>query len=102
MQQDLETARLLGEIQGQLRELNHSSANRAQEAAAFARQLAKLEVVPEQIARIEGRLLTMEFDKYKRDGAMGIGAWLLKSPVVAWVISAGVTAWAFLTKGAGQ
>lgn len=102
MQQDLDSARLLGEIQGQLRELNHSSANRAQEAVAFARQLAKLEIVPEQIARIESRLLAMEFDKQKRDGALGIGAWLLRSPVMAWIVSAGVATWAFLTRGAGQ
>lgn len=98
---DTTTALLLGELRGQLRELIHQMSNRAQEATAFARQLAKLESVPDRLLAIENRLSTLESDKDKRDGAMGFGSWLLRSPLVGWIAGAAIVVWAYV-KGVFQ
>lgn len=98
---DPETAMMLGEMRGQLRELIHNQNNQVMKNDAIARALAKLESLPEDIAEIKDRLTALERDKDRRDGAMGFGSWLLKSPVVAWLMAAAVVVWTWL-RGQGQ
>lgn len=93
---DPNTAMLLGEVRGQLREIIHNMNNQGQERAAMARQLAKLEQVPDRLTAIESRLNSLETDRHRRDGAMGFGVWLLKSPLVGWIAGAGVAVWAYV------
>lgn len=47
------------------------------------------------------RIVALETDKNRRDGAMGFGGWLLKSPLVGWLVTAGVMAWALLKDRTG-
>lgn len=96
---DPNTALLLGEVRGQLRELNHGMNNMAQERAAIVRQLAKLEAIPDRLTALEIRLNSLETDRSRRDGAVGFGAWMLKSPLVGWAAGAAIAAWAYFTKG---
>lgn len=95
------TALMLGEIRGQLREAIHNMNNQGQKLEAIGEKLAKLEGVPDQLAKLDERMTALEADRHRRDGAMGLGGWLLKSPVVAWLVAAGVAAWTYF-KGHGQ
>ncbi len=98
---DPDTAMALGEIRGQLREIIHTMRNEEMKNDALARTIAKLENVPDDIAEIKKRLTALERDKDRRDGAVGFGAWLLKSPLVAWLAAAALMAWTWW-KGQGQ
>ena len=98
---DPDTAMALGEIRGQLREIIHSMRNEEMKNDALAKTIAKLESVPDDIAEIKSRLTTLERDKDRRDGAVGLGGALLRSPVVAWIFAAAVVAWEWV-KGHGQ
>lgn len=99
MSDDPNTMMILGEVRGQLREMNHHMTNQTAENAVIARQLAKLESVPTRLDAIEKRLGDLEKDRHRRDGAMGIGSWLMKSPVIAWIVAAAVGVVAYI-KGA--
>lgn len=92
---DTNTAMLLGEVRGQLRELIHNMNNRAVENAHIVKTLAKLEDVPDQIAKINDRLANLETDRNRRDGAMSFGAWLMRSNLVIYVIMGGAAIWAW-------
>jgi hypothetical protein len=99
---DTNTVLILGEVRGQLREIIHNMNNQAQKNDAVAAQLAKLEGMPERLSAIETRLVSLETDKHRRDGAMGFGGWLMKSPLIGWLAGFGVAAWAYLTGKLGQ
>ncbi len=86
----------LGEIRGQLRELIHNQNNHAMKQDSIGDKLAKLEGVPDQLDRIDGRLTELEKDRYHRDGAMGLGGWLLKSPAITWLLMAALAVWTYL------
>lgn len=79
---DLETGvpYLLGQIQGQLRELIHSSNNNGQRIEALSTRVAALEASND-----------------RREGAAGVVQMILKSPMIGWLVGAGVSAWAVLT-----
>lgn len=96
MTDDPNTILILGEVRGQLREIIHDMNNQSAERATMARQLAKLESVPDRLGAIETRLNALETDKHRRDGAMGFGSWLLKSPLVGWIAGAGIAVWAYV------
>lgn len=93
---DPNTILILGEVRGQLREMNHHMNNQSAENAVIARQLAKLESVPSRLDAIEKRLIELETDKHRVDGALGFGTWFLKSPVVGWIVGAAALVWAYL------
>lgn len=71
---------LLGQIQGQLRELIHSSNNNGQKLEALSARVGALEAANE-----------------RREGAAGVLAVLLKSPAIGWLAGAAISAWAVLT-----
>jgi hypothetical protein len=98
---DPDTAMMLGEMKGQLRELIHQGNNQAMKNDAVARTLAKLEGMPDQLTKIEERLTTLETDKDRRDGRDGLWSALIRSPLVAWLFAAAVIGWTWL-KGHGQ
>lgn len=89
-------AEKLGEIRGQLREMIHNQNNHAMKQDGMSDRLARLDSVPEQLTKIEDRLTSLETDRHRRDGAMGFGGWLVKSPLVAWVAALFVIAWTYL------
>jgi hypothetical protein len=91
------TMMILGEVRGQLREIIHNMNNQALKNDAVAAQLAKLEGVPAQLKAMEERLTNLETDKHRRDGAMGFGLQILKSPIVGWLAGFGFAAWAYLS-----
>lgn len=102
------TAFQLGKIEGQLRELIHTQNNQAMKGDAVAEKISKLEGLPDDIAEIknglaklDGRLTALEVDKHRRDGAMGFGSWLMKSPLVAWLAAGALVLWTWL-KDQGQ
>lgn len=71
---------LLGEIRGQLRELIHSSNNNGQ-----------------KIEALTTRVLALEAEYQRRQGAQGVVAAIMRSPALGWLVGAVVTAWAILT-----
>lgn len=93
---DPAAAEAIGEVRGQLRELIHSVNNQGQQNEAIGKALAKLEDVPKQLAQIELRLTQLETDKHRRDGAIGLGGMLLKSPLVGWIAGFGVAIYVWL------
>jgi hypothetical protein len=99
---DPNTTLLLGEVRGQLRELIHNMKDQQQERSAIVRQLTKLETVPDRLEAIERRLALLEVDKNRRDGLLGLGSWLLKTPLLGWVVGIAIAAWAFFTGKLGQ
>ena len=99
---DMGLARAVGKIEGQLRELIHGQNNQSQKLDAIAREVATNSKVPAQVADLDSRVTALETDKNKRDGAMGFGGWLLRSPLFGWLATAAVVAWAALKGKAGQ
>ena len=102
------TAFQLGKIEGQLRELIHTQNNQAMKGDAVAEKISKLENLPEDIgeikqglAKLDTRLTTLEVDKHRRDGAMGFGGAMARSPIFQWLGLALVALWAWW-KGHGQ
>ena len=95
------TAFQLGKIEGQLRELIHNMNNEAMKNTARDEKLAKLSNVPDDITAIKVEIATLKTDKDRRDGAMGLGAALIRSPLLAWLFAAALIAWTWW-KGNGQ
>lgn len=93
---------ILGEVRGQLREIIHTMNNQSMKNDAVAKQLAKLESMPEQLSKLEARMTALEQDRYRRDGAMGLGSWLMKTPLLGWVVGICIAAWAYFREGVGQ
>ena len=98
---DPDTAMILGEIRGQLRELIHNMRNEEMKNDVLAKTIAKLESVPGDIAEIKQRLTTLEMDRHRRDGAMGFGTWFLRSPLIGWLAGFSLALW-FWWKEQGQ
>lgn len=77
---DTNTAMILGEIRGQLRELIHTGNNNAQKLDALGM-----------------RVMTLESERSRRDGASGLMAAIMRAPAVGWMVGAVTTVWAILT-----
>jgi hypothetical protein len=95
------TAFQLGKIEGQLRELIHQNANEAMKNTARDEKLAKLSNVPDDIAAIKIEVAALKTDRDRRDGAMGLGSWLARSPLVTWIALIALAVWTWL-KGHAQ
>lgn len=91
----------IGEIRGQLREVVHNLNNVSQKLDAIALKTATNNNIPSEIAELKVRVTALEDSENQRKGAVNLGAWLLKTPLVAWVAAAGLAVWAFF-KGHGQ
>jgi hypothetical protein len=91
------TGMMLGELKGQMRELIHTVNKLTQKVDVLAERVIGAAGLPAKVKDLEDRLVALETDKNKREGAMGFGAWLLKSPALGWFVGAAVSAWAILT-----
>lgn len=98
---NVETAMMLGEMKGQLRELIHQGNNQAMKNDAVARTLAKLETIPDDIAEIKARLTTLEADRHRREAERGMLGMMLRSPLVGWLAGFALALWAWW-KGQGH
>lgn len=77
---DVNTAMILGEIRGQLRELIHGTNNNSAKLDALDRRVGKLEL-----------------DQGRREGATGLMSAFLKSPALGWLVGAAISVWALLS-----
>ncbi|MES1971787.1 MAG: hypothetical protein V4472_04955 [Pseudomonadota bacterium] len=87
---------LLGEMKGQLRELIHNLNTMSAKIDSLTERVIGASGLPGKVRELEERIAALEADKNKRDGAMGFGSWLLRSPAIAWLATAGVAIWALL------
>ncbi|MGL5735493.1 MAG: hypothetical protein ACRCYS_11555 [Beijerinckiaceae bacterium] len=87
-------AMILGEVRGQLREIIHTMNAERSKLESVAVTLSKLDGVPAKLVSIENRLTALEAERNRRDGAMGIVAALLKSPLIGWMVGVIATGWA--------
>jgi hypothetical protein len=90
------TGMMLGEMKGQLRELIHNLNSMSAKIDSLTERVAGAAGLPAKVRELEDRIRSLEADKNKRDGAMGLGAWLTRSPVIAWLAAAGVALWAMM------
>lgn len=91
------TGMMLGELKGQMRELIHNVHNLTQKVDVLAERVIGAAGLPGKVKDLEGRLVVLETEKNKREGAMGFGSWVLKSPTIGWLVGAAISAWAMLT-----
>lgn len=77
---DLNTAMILGEIRGQLRELIHTGNNNAQKLDALGI-----------------RVMTLESERSRRDGASGVVSAILRSPAIGWFVGGATFLWGIVT-----
>lgn len=94
--------RAVGKIEGQLREVIHGLNNVSQKVDALGEKVAAGSNLPARVDDLDTRVTALETDKNKRDGAMGFGGWLLRSPLFGWLATAAIAVWAVLKGKAGQ
>lgn len=86
----------VGRLEGRIGEAVHATNNTAQKVDALAEKVASNTSLPGRVDDHEARISVLETDKDRRDGAMGFGGWLLKSPLVGWLVGMALTAWVLL------
>ena len=91
------TGMMLGELKGQMGELIHNVNNLGRKVDVLAERVIGAAGLPAKVKDLEDRVVVLEIDKNKREGAMGFGAWLLKSPTIGWLVGAAISVWAILT-----
>lgn len=87
----------LGEVRGQLRELIQTISNQGRKIDSIHEKMAPLDSLLAEVADLKSRVALLETERHRRDGAMGLGSALLKSPLVGWFVAAGAAAWAIVT-----
>lgn len=92
---------MVGEIRGQLREIVHATNNNSSKLDQVGKQLAKLEDLPTALGDLTTRVAALEAEKSKGDGAKGVIAWLLQSPLIGWIATAAIAFWAFIERKHG-
>lgn len=90
------TGMMLGEMKGQMRELIHNVNTLSAKMDSLTERVVGAAGLPARVKELEDRVAVLEADKNKRDGAMSIGGWLLKSPLLGWLATAAVALWALL------
>lgn len=74
----------VGEISGQLREMIHRQSNMEQKLDGLVERGFK-SATTDDIEKLTRRIEALEAEKNRNDGAKGVFAGILKSPVAAWV-----------------
>ena len=90
------TGMMLGEVKGQLRELIHNLNTMSAKIDSLTERVVGAAGLPARVKELEERIMLLEADKNKRDGAMSLGGWLLRSPMIGWLATAGIALWALL------
>lgn len=93
---------MLGELKGQMRELIHNVNNLSAKLDAIALQAARNSHLPEEIDKLKSRVTILEGKENQRTGAINMGGWLMRTPLIGWVATAAIAAWAFLSGKVGQ
>ena len=82
----------VGEMRGQMRELIHTNNNMAMKVEGLTEKVLLAQALPAEVARLAdvlvgalARLDALEAEKNRNDGAKGVFAVILKSPVAAWI-----------------
>jgi hypothetical protein len=97
------TDRLLGELIAEVRALKHSQNNTNMTVEAVGRQTAPIPALVDQVKAIKEeqerqhfRIAVLEADKHRREGAIGLVAWLSRNWPFAFLsaVIAGLVAWA--------
>lgn len=101
---DIEFAMALGRLEGQVKELVHNVAGKAQRDEALGRTMAKLESMPDDLRAIRenmqglsDRLSAIELKQGKEEVKQGLVAAFFNSPVVLWITIAAGGFWAIVT-----
>lgn len=92
----------VGRLEGRVGELIHGQNSQGQKLDAIAEKVAVASNIPARVDDLDQRVTALETDRDKREGAMGLGGWLLRSPLFGWLATAAVTAWALFKGKAGQ
>lgn len=75
----------VGEISGQLREVIHTVNNVAQKVDGMTERLLTAPTSSD-FEKLSKRVDALEAKEDRRDGATGLGAAILKSPVLGWAV----------------
>ena len=87
---------ILGEMRGQLREVVHSMNNLTQKFDALTREVIGLAGLGAEMTDLKARMIALEVDRNRRDGAVGVVETMLKSPLVGWFVGLAVTGFAII------
>lgn len=90
---------MLGEVRGQLREVVHSLSNLSMKVDGIAEKQARAGDTQSELAALKLRVVALETERNRRDGATGIVGALLKSPAIGWLVGAAAAVWAYLSEG---
>ncbi len=90
------TGIMLGEMKDQLRELIHKLNTMSIKLDALGERVIGTADLPAKVKALEERVLALEADKHRRDGAMSFGGWVVRSPLVGWLAGAGLALWMLL------
>ena len=88
---------ILGEMRGQLREVVHSMNILSTKYEGLSAEVIRLGPLASELIDIKTRLLALETQRHRHDGATGLAGVILKSPALGWLVGAAITAWAILT-----
>src|SRR3546814_8706588 len=77
----------LGELKGQMREIVHQLNNMSSKMDAISHEISKNSGIPEEVEKLKLRVAALEEKESKREGAMGLGVWIMRSPLIGWLRS---------------
>src|SRR3546814_14041191 len=69
----------LGELKGQMREIVHQLNNMSSKMDAISHEISKNSGIPEEVEKLKLRVAALEEKESKREGAMGLGVWIMRS-----------------------
>src|SRR3546814_9592311 len=84
----------LGELKGQMREIVHQLNNMSSKMEAISHEISKNSGIPEEAEKMKLRVAALEEKERKREEAMGIGVWIMQSPLIGCLDGAGIAVWA--------
>ena len=87
---------ILGEMRGQLREVVHSMNSLTQKFDLLSREVIGLAGLGAEMTDVKVRMIALEVDRNRRDGAVGVVETMLKSPLVGWFVGLAVTGFAII------
>lgn len=99
--ENAETLRMIGELKGELgevRELIHNTNNLRQVMETQAPSMHRVPDIIIDVADLKTRVALLEAKENQRTGALTLGNFLFKSPLIGWIIGAGAMAYALLGK----
>lgn len=87
----------IGKVEGQLRELIHTSNNNSQKLDTLNDTVLKAADLPEQVRKLSARVEVLETERHQRTGAFNILGTVAKSPAIGWLTGAAITIYVLLT-----